>query len=122
MRAAIAGCLGLAEHDVRVLTPDIGGGFGVKLHVYDDEMAVCAASLLTGRAVKYVCDRMEAFGADIHARAHGVRVSLAISREGRITALTLDDVMEAGAHFPFPRSSLLGGLPLLLLGREAYAD
>src|SRR2546423_1517316 len=77
MRAAIAECLGLGEHRVRVMTPDIGGGFGVKLHVYDDEMAVCAAAVLTGRAVKFVCDRMEAFGADIHARAHSVGVSLA---------------------------------------------
>jgi carbon-monoxide dehydrogenase large subunit len=62
--------LGLAEQDVRVITPDIGGGFGVKLHVYDDEMAVCAAPMLAARPVKYVCDRLEAFVSDIHARAH----------------------------------------------------
>ena len=43
MRAVFADQLGLAEQDVRVITPDIGGGFGVKLHVYDDEMAVFAA-------------------------------------------------------------------------------
>ncbi len=121
MRAAIADCLGLAEHNVRVMTPDIGGGFGVKLHVYDDEMAVCAASLLSGRAVKFVSDRMEAFAADIHARAHSVTVSLALGREGKISALSVDDVMEAGAYSAYPRSSILEGLHVMLMAGAPYA-
>src|SRR5207253_1049116 len=86
--------LGLAEQDVRVITPDIGGGFGVKLHVYDDEMAVCAAAMLVARPVKYVCDRLEAFVSDIHARAHTVSVSAAVDPQGRIQArqLAMDPV------------------------------
>ena len=121
MRAVIAECLGLAEQDVRVMTPDIGGGFGVKLHVYDDEMAVCAASLLTGRAVKYVSDRMEAFGADIHARAHSVAVSLAVAGDGKIAALAIDDLMEAGAYSAYPRSSILEGLHVMFMSGAPYA-
>jgi carbon-monoxide dehydrogenase large subunit len=121
MRAAIAECLGLPEHDVRVLTPDVGGGFGVKLHVYGDEMAVCAASVLTGRAVKYVCDRLEAFSSDIHARAHTVGVSLGVSADGEIRSLTLDDLMEAGAYSAYPRSSILEGLHVILMAGAAYA-
>ncbi|HZQ73084.1 MAG TPA: xanthine dehydrogenase family protein molybdopterin-binding subunit [Burkholderiales bacterium] len=120
MRAAIAECLGLGEHEVRVLTPDVGGGFGVKLHVYGDEMAVCAASLLTARPVKYVCDRLEAFGADIHARAHSVTVSLGVSAEGTIEALSIDDVMEAGAYSAYPRSSILEGLHVLFFAGAPY--
>ena len=120
MRAVFAECFDLPEHDVRVLTPDVGGGFGVKLHVYDDEVAVCAASLLTGRAVKYVCDRMEAFASDIHARAHTVSVSIALESGGRIRAVALDDLVEAGAYSAYPRSSILEGLQVLVMTGAAY--
>jgi len=120
MRAVYADCFGFAEQDVRVLTPDVGGGFGVKLHVYDDEMAVCAASILTGRAVKYVGDRLEAFVSDIHARAHRVSVSMTLDAQARITALALDDLAEAGAYSAYPRSSILEGLQVLLFAGTPY--
>jgi carbon-monoxide dehydrogenase large subunit len=120
MRAVFAECFELPEQDVRVLTPDVGGGFGVKLHVYDDEVAVCAASVLTGRAVKYVCDRLEAFGSDIHARAHAVAVSVALDSAGRIRGLALDDLVEAGAYSVYPRSSILEGLQVLAMSGAAY--
>jgi carbon-monoxide dehydrogenase large subunit len=120
MRAVFAEQLGLAEQDVRVLTPDIGGGFGVKLHVYDDEMAVCAAAMLAGRPVKYMCDRLEAFVSDIHARAHSVAVSLGLDGEGAMRSLELDAVVEAGAYSAYPRSSILEGLQVLLLAGTPY--
>lgn len=120
MRAVYADCFGFAEQDVRVLTPDVGGGFGVKLHVYDDEMAVCAASILTGRAVKYVGDRLEAFVSDIHARAHRISVSMTLDAQARITALSLDDLAEAGAYSAYPRSSILEGLQVLLFAGTPY--
>jgi carbon-monoxide dehydrogenase large subunit len=121
MRAVYADCFALPEQDVRVLTPDVGGGFGVKLHVYDDEVAVCAGAILTGRAVKYVCDRLEAFTSDIHARAHQVEVSMTLDADGRIAALALDDLAEAGAFSAYPRSSILEGLQVLLLAGVPYA-
>jgi len=120
MRAVLADQLGLAEQDVRVITPDVGGGFGVKLHVYDDEMAVCAAAMLAARPVKFACDRLEAFVSDIHARAHTVTVSAAMDAAGRIRALELDDVAEAGAYSAFPRSSILEGLQVLLMAGAPY--
>jgi aerobic carbon-monoxide dehydrogenase large subunit len=120
MRAVYADHLGLAEQDVRVITPDIGGGFGVKLHVYDDEMAVCAAAMLAGRPVKYVCDRLEAFVSDIHARAHTVTLTADVDTSGRIHALALDDIAEAGAYSAFPRSSILEGLQVLLMSGTPY--
>ncbi len=120
MRAVYADCFGFAEQDVRVLTPDVGGGFGVKLHVYDDEVAVCAASILTARAVKYVGDRLEAFVSDIHARAHRVSVSMTVDPQARITALTLDDLAEAGAYSAYPRSSILEGLQVLVFAGTPY--
>ena len=120
MRAVYADCLGLAEQDVRVVTPDVGGGFGVKLHVYDDEMAVCAAAVVSARPVKYVCDRMEAFVSDIHARAHSVTVRLSLDADGRVRSLALDDVAEAGAYSAYPRSSILEGLQVLLMTGAPY--
>lgn len=120
MRAVLAECFDLAEQDVRVLTPDVGGGFGVKLHVYDDEMAACAAAVLTGRTVKYVCDRLEAFSSDIHARAHRVSVSFALDAERRIAGFSLDDVVEAGAYSAHPRSSILEGLQVLSFAGTPY--
>jgi carbon-monoxide dehydrogenase large subunit len=120
MRAVYADQLGLAEQDVRVLTPDIGGGFGVKMHVYDDEVAVCAATMLVARPVKYVCDRLEAFVSDIHARAHTVTVSATVDGDGRIRALELDAIAEAGAYSAYPRSSILEGLQVLLMSGTPY--
>src|SRR3954463_859574 len=120
MRAVYADHLGLAEQDVRVITPDIGGGFGVKLHVYDDEMAVVAAAMLAVRPVKYVCDRLEAFVSDIHARAHTVSVSAAVDASGRIHGLELDAIVEAGAYSAYPRSSILEGLQVLLMSGTPY--
>jgi carbon-monoxide dehydrogenase large subunit len=120
MRTLYAESFALPEQDVRVLTPDVGGGFGVKLHVYDDEVAVCAASILTGRVVKYVCDRLEAFVSDIHARAHRVTVSMALGADARIAALSVDDLVEAGAYSAYPRSSILEGLQVLLFAGTPY--
>jgi carbon-monoxide dehydrogenase large subunit len=120
MRAVYADQLGLAEQDVRVITPDIGGGFGVKLHVYEDEMAVCASAMLVARPVKYVCDRLEAFVSDIHARAHTVQVAASLAPDGRIRAFELDVVAEAGAYSAYPRSSILEGLQVLLMSGTPY--
>ena len=120
MRATYSECFELPEQDVRVVTPDVGGGFGVKLHVYDDEVAVCAASILTGRAVKYVCDRLEAFVSDIHARAHRVSVCMTLGADARIAALELDDLVEAGAYSAYPRSSILEGLQVVVFAGAPY--
>lgn len=110
MRAILAKQLGLGEHQVRVIVPDVGGGFGIKLHAYDDEIAVAAAAVLLAQPVKFVADRMEAFASDVHARSHKVTAALAVDASGRMLAFSTDDVMEAGAYSVYPRSSVLEGL------------
>src|ERR1700722_859833 len=62
--------LNLESHQVRVLTKDVGGSFGIKVHIYADEMATVALSKLLKRPVKFVADRFESFVTDIHARDH----------------------------------------------------
>jgi carbon-monoxide dehydrogenase large subunit len=110
MRSVYAAQLGLDESRVRVIVPDVGGGFGIKLHTYDDEMAVAASSLLIGRPIKFVSDRFEAFVSDNHARAHAANAALALDKSGRFLAFSTDDVMEAGAFSSYPRSSVLEGM------------
>ena len=90
---------------VRVICGDVGGGFGVKMHVYQDEFAACAAAKLLGRPVRFIADRMESLMADIHAREHSVRARMAVDGAGRITAFDVDDLQGLGAYSVFPRSS-----------------
>lgn len=90
---------------VRVICGDVGGGFGVKMHVYQDELAACAAAKLLGRPVRFVADRMESMMADIHAREHIVHGRMAVDAAGHITAFDVDDLQGLGAYSVFPRSS-----------------
>ena len=121
MRAAYADIFDLAEIDVRVVTPDVGGGFGVKLHVYDDEMAAVAASVLLGRPVKLVCDRLEAFSSDVHARSHAVDATVMADEAGRILGFVVDNLVEIGAYSVYPRSSVLEGLQAMMLVGAPYS-
>ncbi len=121
LRAILAAQLGLGEHRVRVLVPDVGGGFGIKLHTYDDEMAVCAAAVLLGRPVKFICDRLEAFASDNHARGHQVSAAIACDEQGIIRGFSTDDVMEAGAFSAYPRTSVLEGLHAITMVGAPYA-
>jgi carbon-monoxide dehydrogenase large subunit len=84
--------LSLEEHQVRVLTKDVGGSFGIKVHIYPDEMATAALSKLLRRPVKFVADRLESFVTDIHARDHRVKAKIGVKRDGTITAFEIDDL------------------------------
>src|SRR5260370_19660602 len=68
--------LALEEHQVRVVTKDVGGAFGIKVHVYADEMATAALAKLLKRPVKFVADRLESFFSDITARAQRVHAKM----------------------------------------------
>jgi carbon-monoxide dehydrogenase large subunit len=97
--------LGLEEHQVRVLTKDVGGSFGIKVHIYADEMAVVALSKLLNRPVKFVADRFESFVTDIHARDHRVKARIGVKNDGTITAFEIDDLTGIGPYSVYPRTS-----------------
>ena len=97
--------LGMSLPDVRVVCSDVGGGFGIKMHVYPEEIAVCAASKLLGRPVKFVADRIESMLSDVHAREHIIEGRMAIDETGMITAIEVDDIQGLGAYSVYPRSS-----------------
>ncbi|HEY2534633.1 MAG TPA: xanthine dehydrogenase family protein molybdopterin-binding subunit [Xanthobacteraceae bacterium] len=97
--------LGLEEQQVRVITKDVGGSFGIKVHVYADEMATVALAKLLRRPVKFVADRLESFVTDIHARDHRVKARIGVTRDGVITALEIDDLTGIGPYSVYPRTS-----------------
>ena len=105
MQNIFAKHLGLAEHQVRVVTNDVGGSFGIKVHVYADEMATAALSKLLRRPVKFVADRIESFVTDIHARDHRVKARIAVTNDGRIAAFEIDDLTGIGPYSVYPRTS-----------------
>jgi carbon-monoxide dehydrogenase large subunit len=112
--------LSIPEANVRVITKDIGGAFGIKVHVYPDEMATAAISVILRRPVKFVADRLESFLSDIHAREHRAKVRLALSREGQILAFDLDDLTAIGPYSVYPRTSGIEGNQVVNLTGGPY--
>src|ERR1700741_4601533 len=97
--------LGLKESQVRVVCKDVGGSFGIKVHIYADEMATYALSKLLRRPVKFVADRIESFNTDIHARDHRCRGRIGVTRDGTITAFEIDDLPGIGPYSMYTRTS-----------------
>ncbi|MEO7726024.1 MAG: molybdopterin cofactor-binding domain-containing protein, partial [Burkholderiales bacterium] len=95
----------LPEVNVRVIAPDVGGGFGAKIHIYGDEMTAVAVSIMLGRPVKFVADRMESFVTDFHARGHSVKARMAVSKAGDILGIEIDDLYGIGPYSGYPRGS-----------------
>ena len=105
MQNLFAKHLGLQEHQVRVITKDVGGSFGIKVHAYADEMATAGLAKLLQRPVKFVADRFESFVSDIHARDHRVKAKIGVTRDGTITAFAIDDLTGVGPYSVYPRTS-----------------
>jgi carbon-monoxide dehydrogenase large subunit len=112
--------LNIPEANVRVITKDVGGSFGIKVHVYPDEMATAAISVLLRRPVKFVADRLESFLSDIHAREHKARVRLACTKQGEMLAFELDDVTAIGPYSVYPRTSGIEGNQVVNLTGGPY--
>jgi len=105
MQNLFAKHLGIAEHQVRVLTKDVGGSFGIKVHTYADEMATVGLSKLLKRPVKFVADRIESFVTDIHARDHRIKAKIGVGKDGTINAFEIDDLTGIGPYSVYPRTS-----------------
>jgi carbon-monoxide dehydrogenase large subunit len=94
--ALVAGHLGLSEERIRVISPDIGGGFGGKVPVYPGYVLAIAASVLTGKPVKWIEDRSENLQADSFARDYHIDASLAAKKDGTLTGLRIKTVADHG--------------------------
>jgi len=99
--------LGLKESQVRVIFKDVGGSFGIKVHIYADEMASYALSKLLRRPIKFVADRVESFNTDIHARDHRCKGRIGVKTDGTIMAFEIDDLTGIGPYSMYPRTSAI---------------
>jgi len=105
VRSGVAQALGLPEHGVRVLAPDVGGGFGLKCVVGREEVAVAAAALRLRRPVRWIEDRQENLTASFHGHEQRYQVRAAFGRDGRILGLAAEIDCDVGAYSAFPFTS-----------------
>jgi carbon-monoxide dehydrogenase large subunit len=94
--ALVAGHVGLSEERIRIISPDIGGGFGGKVPVYPGYVIAVAASVVIGKPVKWIEDRMENLQADSFARDYHMKVELGAKKDGTMTALRIKTVADHG--------------------------
>jgi carbon-monoxide dehydrogenase large subunit len=94
--ALVAGHVGLSEEKIRIVSPDIGGGFGGKVPVYPGYVIAVAASVVLGKPVKWIEDRMENLQADSFARDYHITAELGASKDGRMTALRIKTLADHG--------------------------
>src|SRR5256886_1468692 len=90
--------LGIPEHKFRVISPDVGGGFGSKIFVYPEECVVTWASRALGRPVKWTAERRESFMTDAHGRDHQTDAEMALDAGGRILGLRVKSAVNLGAY------------------------
>jgi len=98
LRVALMRMLGMDENEVRVITPDVGGGFGGKYCIYSDEVAVAAAAVKLGRAVKWIEDRREHFVAAVQERDQHWDLDVAYAADGRLLGVRGTLIHEQGAY------------------------
>lgn len=98
-RLVLSAFIGLApENKLRVIAPDVGGGFGSKIFIYAEETVCAWASKRVGRPVKWTCERGEAFLCDAHGRDHITDAELALDKDGRILGFRVKTVANMGAY------------------------
>ncbi len=104
--------LGMPEHKVRVISPDVGGGFGSKIFLYPEEVVVSWASKSLGRPVKWTAERRESFMTDAHGRDHITEAEMAFDKDGKILGLRVRTVANLGAYL----STFAPAIPTYLYG------
>ncbi len=90
--------LGLPEHKLRVIAPDVGGGFGSKIFLYGEETALVWASKRVGRPIKWTGERSEAFLSDAHGRDHVTHAELALDKDGKFLGLHVKTIASMGSY------------------------
>ena len=122
MRSALAARLGIPESAVRVITPDVGGGFGQKIPLYREELTVAAASRLLGRPVRWIETRRENLLAALHAREDIVDVRAAVKSDGTILGLDVEILADFGAYAYFPANYMARVVGMMIPGAYRLRD
>src|SRR5262249_61069058 len=111
LRSLVAEHLGHPEHLLRVICPDMGGGFGIKTHPYPEDLVVAFLALRLRRPVKWVQTRCEDFLASNYCREHRISVDVAADGDGRLRGLRARIVMKADAYSILPGFGALPAAP-----------
>jgi carbon-monoxide dehydrogenase large subunit len=120
-RSLLAHMLGLTyENQLRVIAPDVGGGFGQKIHLFPEDAVVPYLARLTGRPVKWIEDRYENLAASTHAKEVIIELEAAVADDGRILALRGRYVGDAGAYAIYPWTPLVDPLCAAVLMPSLY--
>ncbi len=98
VQEGLARALGAARADVRVITPDVGGGFGMKNGIFAEQILLAAAARQLGRPLKWIDERSESFLSDYHARDHDTVAELALDADGRFLAIRTSTLSDLGAY------------------------
>jgi carbon-monoxide dehydrogenase large subunit len=106
-RSALAQCLHIPERDVRVITPEVGGGFGLKAPIYPEDLAIAAASMKLGRPVRWIEDRREHLISAAHAKEQHIDFEVATTRDGVILGVRARFIGDTGAYSFGPYGGLL---------------
>jgi carbon-monoxide dehydrogenase large subunit len=109
VRTALAEIVGLPEHRVRVIAPDVGGGFGAKGQLFPEEVVVAVLAMRLRRPVKWIEDTREHLLASVHARDHWHRIQIAFREDGRILGVRADIIVDVGAYSVFPWTATQDG-------------
>ena len=121
-RPTLAARLRLAESQVTVMSPDVGGGFGQKIALYREELTVAAAAIQLGRPVRWREDRMENLLASSQAREDLCRTRVAVDAEGRVLALELEITEDFGAYSFYPGNYLARVVAMIITGPYRIAN
>lgn len=105
VRTKLAEHLDFPENQIRVIAPDVGGGFGLKCHIFAEETLVVVASMELGRPVRWLEDRAESLTSSFHAKEEVVDAALALDADGRILGARVRAVADVGAYSASPWSS-----------------
>jgi carbon-monoxide dehydrogenase large subunit len=98
LRDILSGLVGLPQHRVHVIVPEVGGGFGCKLNVYPEEMLAAFASMRLGRPVKWIEERSENLSSTIHGRDQVDHIEVAATKEGKVTGMKVHGISDLGAY------------------------
>lgn len=107
VKSKIAELLGISERRVRVVAPDVGGGFGSKVHLYPEELLVCVLAMKVNYPVRWIEDRYEHMVGATHAREHRYRLTAHTTNSGQILAIDADIAVDAGAYSVWPWTSFI---------------
>lgn len=116
LRTNLAGRLGLTENQVRVISPDVGGGFGQKIPLYREELTVAALAMKLNRPVKWIEDRAENLLAANMAREDWVKTTAAVRKDGTILGLKAELWTDFGAYAFYPPNYMIRVVGMILPG------